>query len=319
MPTPLPRVLPTDLMDAPGLELDLLLNGMADVIEDVEVTANAALPATAAAVGALIAGAATKPAIVGADSFGISDSAAGGVMKKNTLTDLLEAIYKASGLRRVVFSDAKPWILCSDGTLNAGAAGAATITGITALYRACAAPGGWVHVPAVGSHPGGWLRFNSATTTTITLTDAVATGGAFSQTTGAHIAGPRFTLPGGELGPNGGLTFTYQFNMTNSATQKTPRIYLGATTVGPGATITTSATYKGFLDTANRGSESLQATGQAGTQVVIGSSSVSASSVTISTVDTSTPTDISVTLYLSASASDWFSIEQLRVEAFYGA
>jgi hypothetical protein len=285
----------------------------------VETRLDAAGAETAATIGALIAGATAKPAIVGADSFGVSDSAAGGLLKKTTLAELLEAIYKASGLRRVVFSDAKPRILCSDGTLNAGSAGSATITGITALYRACASPGGWVHIPAVGSHPGGWLRFNSATTTTITLTDAVATGGTFSQTTGAHIEVPLFTLPGGVLGPNGGLTFTYQFNMSNSATQKIPRIYLGATNIGPGITLTTAATYKGILDTANRGSEALQATGLAGTPVVVGSSTVPAASVTVSTVDTTTPTDISVTLYLSAASADWVSIESIRVEAFYGA
>lgn len=68
MPTPLPRPSPTDYQDAPGTELDLLWDQLCDVVEATEAKANAALPATPDAIGALLYGTiAFAPADIGWD------------------------------------------------------------------------------------------------------------------------------------------------------------------------------------------------------------------------------------------------------------
>lgn len=88
MPTPLPRPGPTDYQDATGTELDLLWDDLCDVVEATEVTANAALPATSAAAGTLIAAAADKATPADTDSLALSDSAASSVLKKLTWSNL---------------------------------------------------------------------------------------------------------------------------------------------------------------------------------------------------------------------------------------
>jgi hypothetical protein len=92
MPTPLPRPGPTDYQDAPGTELDLVWDELCDVVEATEATANAALPATQAAAGTLIAAAADKATPVDADSLALSDSAAGGILRRFSWASLKEAL-----------------------------------------------------------------------------------------------------------------------------------------------------------------------------------------------------------------------------------
>lgn len=92
MPTPLPRPGPTDYQDAPGTELDLVWDELCDVVEATEATANAALPATPAAAGTLIAAAADKATPADADSFALSDSAASGILKRFSWANLKTAL-----------------------------------------------------------------------------------------------------------------------------------------------------------------------------------------------------------------------------------
>ena len=92
MPTPLPRPGPTDYQDAPGTELDLVWDELCDVVEATEATANAALPATQAAAGTLIAAAASKATPVDADSLALSDSAAGGILRRFSWASLKAAL-----------------------------------------------------------------------------------------------------------------------------------------------------------------------------------------------------------------------------------
>ena len=92
MPTPLPRPGPTDYQDAPGTELDLVWDELCDVVEATEATANAALPATQAAAGTLIAAAADKATPVDADSLALSDSAAGGILRRFSWASLKAAL-----------------------------------------------------------------------------------------------------------------------------------------------------------------------------------------------------------------------------------
>ena len=111
--TTLPRPGPLDTQDGAGTELDLLWDQMADVVEATEAVANNAMPNTAAAAGALIAGAASKAAPDDADLLGLSDSAAGGVLKYLSWSNIKAAL-------RAVFA-----------TLS-GVAGGQTLTGGTA-------------------------------------------------------------------------------------------------------------------------------------------------------------------------------------------
>jgi hypothetical protein len=111
--TTLPRPGPLDTQDGAGTELDLLWDQMADVVEATEAVANNAMPNTAAAAGALIAGAASKAAPDDADLLGLSDSAAGGVLKYLSWANIKAAL-------RAVFA-----------TLS-GVAGGQTLTGGTA-------------------------------------------------------------------------------------------------------------------------------------------------------------------------------------------
>mgnify|MGYP000851862693 CR=1 FL=1 len=92
MPTPLPRPGPTDYQDAPGTELDLVWDELCDVVEATEAAANAALPATQAAAGTLIAAAADKATPVEADSLALSDSAAGGILARLSWANLKTAL-----------------------------------------------------------------------------------------------------------------------------------------------------------------------------------------------------------------------------------
>lgn len=92
MPTPLPRPAATDYQDAPGTELDLLWDELCDVVEATEATANAALPATAAAAGALIDGAADQPTPADADRLAI---AVAGALRRLSWANLKAALLAA--------------------------------------------------------------------------------------------------------------------------------------------------------------------------------------------------------------------------------
>lgn len=92
MPTPLPRPGPTDYQDAPGTELDIVWAELCDVVEATEATANAALPATQAAAGTLIAAAAAKATPVDADSLALSDSAAAGILRRFSWANIKSAL-----------------------------------------------------------------------------------------------------------------------------------------------------------------------------------------------------------------------------------
>lgn len=93
--TTLPRPGPLDTQDGAGTELDLLWDQMADVVEATEAVANNAMPNTAAAAGALIAGATAKGTPADADLLGLSDSAAGNVLRGLSWTKLKAALSRA--------------------------------------------------------------------------------------------------------------------------------------------------------------------------------------------------------------------------------
>lgn len=289
-------------------------------LADVAAAAHAA--ETAASVGAIIAGATNKTTPVDGDLLGLVDSAASWITKKlswaNLKTAMLSAVFGA-GYTRTVFHSAKPWIVPSAGTLNAGAAGAATITGMTtALPRTYTAPGK-IYVPAVGSWGGGWMDFLSATTTTVTLADAVATGGAYSMAAlaGVDITGPSYTLSGGEMGPNGLLEHDFLINTNNSAGAKTFKILAGSTSIGGGAgNYTTSVSARAVWYTAAAGVQNKQTFMNNTGLTVYGT--VALQILGLAAVDFSVDQTISVTLRV-AVANDILILERLTERLTYGA
>ncbi len=127
----------------------------------------AATPAeTATTIGALIAGATAKAVPVGADSLGLSDSTAGNVLKKTTITDLLEAIYKAGVPRTLWASGQTFWIPPGDGGSNGmlfagGGTGAFTLS--AAVPAGFSLPGLWVYLTANAGGSGNSAGWHYAT------------------------------------------------------------------------------------------------------------------------------------------------------------
>jgi hypothetical protein len=183
-------------------------------------------PETVATLGSLIAGATAKPSIVGADSFGVSDSAAGNVLKKTTLAELLETIYKT--VPRIVMSVGTPFVIMP----GDGASGL-QFTGTAGNYTLSAAiitngwnylkNGFWMYLTAGfggSAYPAGWYwSIMTSDTTGVLYTDTYTTGdpvGPASPTvfpsnltgwqtaTTAEVVGPNgFTVPGGAMGGSG--------------------------------------------------------------------------------------------------------------------
>jgi len=89
MPIPLPRPGPTDELDDPGYELDLVLDQYADEIEAAHAALPGKLGATPAEIGAAIAGAADKGTPADADSVAIEDA---GTLKRISWANLKVAL-----------------------------------------------------------------------------------------------------------------------------------------------------------------------------------------------------------------------------------
>lgn len=276
---------------------------------------------TTTTIGSLINGATAHSAPVDADQIGLMDSAASNLLKKfswaNLKARLLEAVF-GSGYLKVFHNTARPWILLPSGTLNAGSAGSATIdTLATPLIRSYPSAG-WVYVPAVGSHPGGWLEFSSTTTTVITLVNAVTTGGAYTQTTSADITGPSFTLPANSLGPNGCLESTVTLQYVSSANIKVYKLFLGTTSMGPSLNLSATSHLKSLMHISNRGVSNRQISALCSTSSPFGNGSTGATVELLTTVDTTVDKTFSLTLN-SASASEYLVLDHWRVCGSYGA
>jgi len=89
MPLPLPRPGPTDELDDPGYELDLLLGQYADEIEAAHAALPGKLGATPAEIGAAIAGAAAKATPADADSLALEDA---GTLKRISWESVRKAL-----------------------------------------------------------------------------------------------------------------------------------------------------------------------------------------------------------------------------------
>lgn len=276
---------------------------------------------TTTTAGSLINGATEKSTPVDADQIGLLDSAASNVLKKLSWANLKARLAEAllgSGFVKVAYNTAVPWIILPSGTLNAGGAGSATIdTLATPLIRSYTSPG-WVYVPAVGSHPGGWLAFSSTTTTVITLVNAVTTGGAYTQTTGADITGPSFTLPANSLGPNGCLENIVTLQYVSSANVKVFKLFLGTTNMGPSINLTTTSHFKDVLHTSNRNATNKQVTGMTSTSVPFGTGSTGSTAELLTSVDTTVDKTVSITLQIN-SASEYLVLDHWLCRYHYGA
>ena len=272
---------------------------------------------TTTTTGALVDGATEKTTPVDGDSFGLSDSAASGVLKKFSWASLKAAVLSAvfgAGYAKTVCNVTTPWLYCPSSTVVAGGAGSAYITLGTALPAAITVPGK-CYVPAVGSLSAGWYDFSSATTTQINLVDAVTTGGAFTATINTDVAGPGYTMPGGSMGKNGRVKRAICAWTNNSAGSKNPRVYWDASSVW-NLVITTTVTASLESATWNKDNVAAQSTATSGTSTIYGVSSANA----VNTTAVDTETDVSVFFaFRIAIATDYLCLLAWNEQITYGA
>lgn len=131
------------------------------------------------------------------------------------------------------------------------------------------------------------------------LTTVVA---AYTQTTGADITGPSYTIPGGSLGPNGTIEWGRVINNNNSAGAKTYSMFLGGANIQT-VSQTTNPKEGGMGVVRNRGVEARQISVNAAH-----GDSGNASTLPKLTIDTSADTTFTFTMQL-AVATDFAMIE----------
>lgn len=331
-------------MNSPGFEIDLLYNQIVSelvalaamvgvtnsaVTSSIDYKVRTALPAaiasaqaaaiaacpaeTAATVGSLIAGASEKSVIATGDKIALSDSEASGILKWGSTADILQALY-LQGMSKPLVNVTTPWLYAPSGTVVAGAAGGAYVTLGTALPAAIPVAGK-VYLPAVGSLSAGWYDFYSATTGQVNLASAVASGGAYTATTGVDIVGPSYTLPGGALGPNGYIERFIEGWTPNTAGSKITKVLAGAAAIWQ-LIYTTSLSVSSPSVTKNRNSQSQQQTGFYGITTANGVSTINA--FMDPAVDLSASTTISLSFRLNVP-TDYFCLLGWRERATYGA
>ncbi|MBP8273784.1 MAG: hypothetical protein KAY59_05100 [Acidobacteria bacterium] len=286
---------------------------------------------TAATIGALIAGATAKAVPVGADALFLSDSAASGVGKKTTITDLLEAIYKA-GVPRTVMNVGTPFCIpAGDGSSNGlqftGTAGAYTLSAAIITDGWYFLRGGfWLYLTSGfggSAYPAGWYWSVMSSDTagvvyTETYTTGVTTGPAaptafpvnltgWLTSTTSEVVGPTgFTLPGGSLGKNGVLTSLWKLLGNASSTKSFFQLVGGSKTFQ--MNISTLPSTEIMATTRNAGTESQQANSRSPITSTGGvgggaSSSIAYAPFESTLIDTSINASLVVSLKLGAVTS----------------
>jgi len=272
---------------------------------------------TTTTTGALVDGATEKTTPVDGDSFGLSDSAASGVLKKFSWASLKAAVLSAvfgAGYAKTVCNVTTPWLYCPSSTVVAGGAGSAYITLGTALPAAITTPGK-CYVPAVGSMSAGWYDFSSTTTTQVNLVNEVTTGGAFSATTNIDVTGPSYTMASGSMGPNGCVRRSVCAWLNNTAGLKTPKVFWGASNVwNAGLSASVTAFFESV--TWNRNNPSSQATSMVITTASFGVTTINGFNT--NSVDTSSDVLVSFTFRL-ATATDYLCLLRWNEQIAYGA
>ena len=226
---------------------------------------------------------------------------------------ILQQLY-LQGMSKPLVNVTTPWLYAPSGTVVAGVAGGAYVTLGTALPAAIPVAGK-VYLPAVGSLSAGWYDFYSATTGQVNLASAVASGGAYTATTGVDIVGPSYTLPGGALGPNGYIERFIEGWTPNTAGSKITKVLAGASAIWQ-LIYTTSLSVSSPSVTKNRNSQSQQQTGFYGTITANGVSTINA--FLDPAVDLSASTTISLSFRLN-DPTDYFCLLGWRERATYGA
>ncbi len=222
----------------------------------------AACPAeTTTTAGALISGATTKTNPVGADKFGISDSAASGVLKGVSLDDLIAAVQKST-VKNLALCGIPMGILPGNGS-SAGL----QFTGTRGVFSLSAAimtnvwnilQGTYCYFPA---NFGGqtiaagfyWVQMTSDTAGEV-FNNTYSTGipsyqsspttfgnlsGWLTQVTSEVTSVTGITVPANSLGANGILRALWKQISTSSAGFKTVKLKLGSTAVASYSSSTT--------------------------------------------------------------------------------
>lgn len=252
-----------------------------------------------------------------------------GVHYSNDSTTTIQGIIAPQG-QKVAFpliaaQTGVPVILAPNGTVSAG--GVITLgTALATIYA-----GAWVRLPA-GAIVGGaaglyWTTFSSTTVGAVktnfvdpvsmmftpfipsgSLTSAVGSASAYTQTTGTDVMLCNMQFLGNALGPNGKLRVQRADSTLNNANVKTSKFWLGGTAFG--GSIALASTIGGSIlrEIQNRGIANSQVSNTASSLTSYGPGS--ASYTTIDTTQT-------LTLALStniAVATDYVVLENYTFE-----
>lgn len=242
-----------------------------------------------------------------------------------TINPKLSGVQTSSPI--ILAQDAIPVILAPNGTVATNG----TITLGTALPTIYA--NAWVRLPA-GAVVGGlaglyFATFSSATVGVITTTFvdaataftpyipasttvAVGSNAAYTQTTAADITLCNVTVPGGLMGANGGLRHSEYFSQPNNANTKTPKLFLGATSI-LSVPLTASASIRASNTIRNRGTQSSQMYGNIGTTLAYVDGTSTSGAVVQSAINTAIDQALTFTGQL-AVATDYIVLEGFTVE-----
>ncbi len=138
------------------------------------------------------------------------------------------------------------------------------------------------------------------------LSNLTTTTGTHVQTTGATITLANIAVPGGSMGPNGGLRGTSRFLSNNTAGIKYTYHYLNGSVAGVGNLVTTTG--GAFIVTGrNRGVQNLQS------WPYFGSDTAGTGGVTMGAIDTSLTQQFTFAAGM-VTATDWIMLDTCMLE-----
>jgi hypothetical protein len=145
------------------------------------------------------------------------------------------------------------------------------------------------------------------------------TAGNYSQTTGSDITGLQFTIPGGSLGPNGGLDIGAFVRISDSANSKNMSINLAGTVLWQNNTnVAGNVTSQSLTRTRNRNSQSSQVNSGSYNGGITNFWNTSGTIPVYTTVNTATDAVLSIR-HNMAVATDFVVVEMFDVQLRYGA
>ena len=225
------------------------------------------------------------------------------------------------------------------GMFFTGTAGAFTLSAAILTNAWNALKGCWCYLPANfggKTYPAGWywavfssdtagILYNNTYSSGVPVRPSTLTpfsdnlAGWLTQTT-AEITGPTgFAFRGGSMGPSGGIK-THLRTLGNATSDKTIRVYLGATAISTVSKIQTSPDCEFLVSTRNQGSEVLQVSSRVVGNPGVGNygSAFNGGSETTS-IDTTVDQTLSYSLQLTALNTACIILLNADTTVTYGA